>query len=142
MILEPSLDEILVTPLKQIDTPGGDIFHGIKAMDAGFSGFGEVYFSWINFQAVKAWKQHRRMTMNLIVPVGNVRFAFYQESEDIFRTETIGQDNYCRLTVPPKIWFGFSGVFMPKSLVTNVANLSHDPHEVLRKDLNDISYLW
>ena len=42
--------------------------HGIKKNDTGYVGFGEVYFSYINPKAVKAWKKHNRMTLNLVVP--------------------------------------------------------------------------
>ena len=39
-----SLDDILVTPLKRIPTVGGDVLHALKKTDAGFDGFGEIYF--------------------------------------------------------------------------------------------------
>ena len=51
-----SLDDILVTPLKRIPTVGGDVMHGLKKSDNGFNGFGEVYFSWVEQGAIKAWK--------------------------------------------------------------------------------------
>ena len=49
--------EILVTQLSQVETKGGNIFHAMKKTDAGYSGFGEAYFSWISFGAIKAWKR-------------------------------------------------------------------------------------
>ena len=72
-----SLDDILVTPLKRIPTVGGDVMHGLKKSDNGFNGFGEVYFSWVEQGAIKAWKCHQRMTMNLVVPKGEVSFVFH-----------------------------------------------------------------
>lgn len=137
-----TLDSITVTPLRRIPTPGGDVLHGMKTMDSGYSGFGEVYFSWVEASAVKAWKRHLAMTMNLIVPVGQVKFVFYLEAGHQFRVEEIGCDTYCRLTVPPGIWFGFMGLVQPQSLVVNVANLSHDPSEVERRELAAIQYAW
>jgi len=137
-----SLDDILITQLARIPVAGGDVFHAIKNNDAGFDGFGEAYFSWITVGFVKAWKCHTKMTMNIIVPVGKVRFVFYLDCVDKFRVEDIGDDRYARITIPPGIWFGFQGIAEPQSLVLNVANIPHDPKEVKRLDLSEINYDW
>ncbi len=69
------LEQIQVTQLKRISVIGGDVLHALKCTDTGFQGFGEAYFSMAEAGAVKAWKLHRRMTLNLVVPVGEVRFV-------------------------------------------------------------------
>lgn len=38
------IDGVLLTPLKQIAHPKGDVFHAMKCVDPGFEGFGEAYF--------------------------------------------------------------------------------------------------
>ncbi|MGE5466085.1 MAG: dTDP-4-dehydrorhamnose 3,5-epimerase [Ignavibacteria bacterium] len=136
------LDQIRVTPLARIPTRGGDVMHAMKQTDEGYSGFGEAYFSWVEQGAVKAWKRHMRMTMNLVVPVGRVRFVFRAEGSDGFREEIAGDGRYVRLTVPPGIWFGFQGLQEPQSLLLNVANIAHDPTEVERRDVPDIDFDW
>ena len=138
-----SLDDILVTPLKRIPTVGGDVLHALKKTDAGFDGFGEIYFSWVEQGAIKAWKYHKRMTLNLVVPVGEVSFVFHLTNQkNNFRTENIGEERYVRLTVPPGIWFGFQGIASERSLLTNVADMAHDPDEVLGKKTSEIIYNW
>ena len=138
-----SLDDILVTPLKRIPTVGGDVMHGLKKSDNGFNGFGEVYFSWVEQGAIKAWKCHQRMTLNLIVPVGEVSFVFHITNQKIsFRTENIGEERYLRLTVPPGIWFGFKGIATERSLLTNLADMTHDSDELLRKETSEFDYDW
>jgi len=137
-----SLGNILITPLARIATAGGDVLHAMKQNDAGYSGFGEAYFSWVSTGAIKAWKRHTRMTMNVVVPVGKVRFVFRLDSGDEFRVEEIGVDRYVRLTVPPGIWFGFKGLSEPQSLVLNIASIPHDPYEVDRLALSEIEYDW
>jgi dTDP-4-dehydrorhamnose 3,5-epimerase len=140
-----SLADIVVTPLQQIQTAGGDVFHAMKQCDAGYAGFGEAYFSWLSFGAIKAWKRHTRMTMNIVVPVGHVRFVFRCEGlngSNDFRVEEVGQNRYARITVPPGIWFGFQGLQAPQSLVLNIASIPHDPNEVERLSLTDINYEW
>ncbi len=138
---EVKLSEIIVTPNARLITPNGDVMHGMKNSDNGFVGFGEAYFSWINANAVKAWKRHTKMTMNIIVPIGKVRIVFYNESEG-FRVEEIGTDNYVRLTVPPGIWFGFQGMGNSHNLLLNIASILHDPNEVERLEINSINYKW
>ena len=138
-----SLNEINITPLKRISTPGGDVMRAMKCTDLGYLGFGEVYFSWVEVGMVKAWKCHQKTSLNLVVPLGNVRFVFYQEgSEPAFRTEVIGEARYARLTVPPRYWFGFQGLEGKNSLLMNVTDLPHDPAEVLRKSIKEIKYDW
>ncbi len=133
--------EIISTPLKRISVFGGDVLHAMKKSDAGFSGFGESYFSQVESGVVKAWKKHLKMTLNLIVPIGRVRFVF-MDNDGLFREEIIGDDNYVRLTVPPGIWFGFQGDFDNTSLVLNIANIEHTLEEVERKEMNKIKYNW
>jgi dTDP-4-dehydrorhamnose 3,5-epimerase len=139
------LGDILVTPLRRVEAAGGDVLHALKLTDAGFVAFGEAYFSLITAGSVKAWKRHTRMTMNLVVPKGKVRFVFCEtdaDGPDKFRVEDIGEDFYARITVPPGVWFGFQGLANPQSLILNIANIAHDPDEVERLDLLDIHYVW
>ncbi|CAL61314.1 putative dTDP-4-dehydrorhamnose 3,5-epimerase [Herminiimonas arsenicoxydans] len=137
-----SLDHILVTPLARITVEGGDVLHAIKHSDSGYVDFGEAYFSWVAMGAIKAWKRHTRMTMNIVVPVGQVRFVFHLGGEDSFRIEEIGVEHYARITVPPGIWFGFQGMAEPQSLVLNIADIPHDPSEVERATLSHNNYAW
>ena len=62
-----NIDGVLLTPLKVINVLEGDVLHGMKCSDTGYSGFGEAYFSTIEPGMVKAWKRHHKMTLNLIV---------------------------------------------------------------------------
>ena len=128
--------------LKTIDNENGVIMHGLKKSDEVFKGFGEIYFSQVEYKKIKAWKRHTRMTMNLIVPIGSVKFVFYDESKKLFEEHNIGEHNYFRLTVDPFIWFGFKGMKEGKNLVMNLANIEHDPNEVERKNFLDLEYLW
>ena len=137
-----NLADIMLTPLARIETAGGDVLHAMKQSDAGYADFGEAYFSWVSAGYVKAWKRHTRMTMNVVVPVGQVRFVFCLDGVDEFRVEEIGVDRYTRITVPPGIWFGFQGLATPQSLVLNIASIPHDPSEVERLGLSDIKYGW
>jgi len=136
-----SVGHILVTPLKRVPVPGGDVLHAMKRTDPGYVDFGEAYFSQIEQGAVKAWKRHLRMTLNLVVPIGMVRIVF-MDDQGAMREETIGIDRYARLTVPPGIWFGFKGLAAPCSLLLNVADIPHDPAEIERRQLDAFMFDW
>jgi dTDP-4-dehydrorhamnose 3,5-epimerase len=136
------LDSIIITPLKRITTVGGDVMHGMKATDVGYDGFGEAYFSWVQQGAIKAWKKHNRMTMNVVVPVGNVRFVFTLAAGSEFREIVIGESSYARVTVPSGVWFGFQGLDAPTNLVLNIASIGHDPDEVDRLDTGAMYFDW
>ena len=143
-----NVEGVLLTPLKKIHHPKGDVFHGMKKSDAGYCGFGEAYFSTIHFQDVKPWKKHLEMTLNFVVPLGEIRFVIYDDREDSvtknnFFDVTLGINDYQRITIPPGVWVAFSGVGSEFNLLLNLANMEHNPAEVERKeDLSEIAYRW
>ena len=141
------IEGVLVSPLRVIDVEGGDVFHGMKLSDFGYRGFGEAYFSSIEFGVIKAWKRHREMTLNLIVPVGAIRFVIFDDRTDSvskghFQQVQFSRDNYCRLTVPPMVWMGFQGVSDGLNLLLNIASIEHQPDEMDRKAMNQITFSW
>ena len=112
---------VTTTPLSIIDTKGGAVLHAIKRSDYGFSGFGEAYFSTIEHNAIKGWKRHKEMVLNLIVPIGSVRFILYDDRKNQinkFQEVVLSlKGGYSRLTVPPMIWVGFQGLDIHPSIV-------------------------
>ena len=141
------IKDVILTPLKIIDVKGGDVLHAMKCIDEGFVEFGEAYFSIATHGAIKAWKRHTRMTLNLIVPVGIIRFVVfddrqYSSTKGQFQEVTLSKHNYCRLTVPPMVWLGFQGVDKFPSMLLNIASIIHHPDESSRKDLKEIEFDW
>ena len=136
------IDRIQITKLPVISSELGNVMHILKKSDNSFFNFGEVYISEIKFNKIKAWKQHQEMVMNLVVPFGKVKFVFYDILLDKFREEIIGHENYSRITVPPKIWFGFKGLSSNKNIIINVSNILHDPNEQLTTHQDKFKYDW
>ncbi len=122
-----------------ISNPKGDIFHIIKKSSDGFKGFGEAYFTTIHQGVVKGWKRHFKMTLNLAVPVGEVEFVVYNETE--FETYTLSASNYGRITIEPNLWVAFRGIG-EDNLIINIANISHSPDEAENRELEEIDYEW
>ena len=126
---------LTLTPLKRIHHPKGDIYHALKASEASFDVFGEAYFTTVTAGEVKGWKQHTRMTMNLVVPVGAVRFYLRSADGAESFAVTLGAGNYCRLTVAPGYWMAFSAEGADLNLVLNIASIEHDPDEAVNVPL-------
>tara|TARA_B100001778_G_C18486881_1_gene583111 strand:+ start:209 stop:646 length:438 start_codon:yes stop_codon:yes gene_type:complete len=141
------LSGMIKTNLNIIEAEAGSVYHGIKNTDSSFKKFGEVYFSSVKKDKIKAWKLHQEMTLNLFVPVGSVLFYFIDDRENSATFNQrfkiiLSQNPYFRLTVPPNLWFGFRGVSSGLNLICNVSDLPHDPNEILRKELNEIRIDW
>ena len=142
-----SIEGVAVTPLERIHHPKGDIFHGMKESDDGFGRFGEAYFSTINGGEIKGWNKHKRMTSNLVVPVGKVTFVIYDDreesnSKDNFLKIKISPDNYQRLTIQPGLWLAFKGGRNDTNLILNISDMEYDPSEIEKLDLDQIDYDW
>lgn len=135
------MDGVILTPLKQIYHPKGDIFHAMKKSDIGFDGFGEAYFSTINQNDIKGWKKHTKMTLNIVVPVGNIEFVVYDEKTKEFFSTKLSHNNYQRLTVKAGLWMAFKGLDKYNMLL-NLASIEHDPNEAVNIELNEINYKW
>ena len=139
---ENILNTIKVKSLRIIKLPEGNIMHILKKTELKKWALEEAYFSKIKFNMIKAWKFHQKMTLNLTVPLGKVKFVFYSQINGRFRIIEIGEKKYVRLTIPPRIWFGFKGLGKPESIILNLANFKHSKKEILRKKKNKIIFNW
>ena len=141
------IEGVIITNLKIIQAEEGRVLHGIKKSDDGFKKFGEAYFSSIYKDQIKAWKRHKEMSLNIIVPSGKIKFVLYDDRKnsattDKFQEIILSDKNYKRLTVPPKVWVGFMGLSKNESFLLNVADLEHNAIEVDRLDIFKINFNW
>jgi dTDP-4-dehydrorhamnose 3,5-epimerase len=141
------MDGLLLTPLKRIPTAGGDVLHGMKEGDPGYAGFGEAYFSLVRPGVIKGWKRHRRMTLNLIVTQGRIRFVVCDDRKGAPRFEETllspdSAETCCRLTVAPGLWMAFRGEGESVNMLLNIASLRHDPDEAENALLETFPFRW
>jgi len=140
---------VVVEKLKVIEDKRGKLMHMLRCDSPNFAGFGEIYFSVINYGAIKAWRQHLRMTQNFAVPSGMVKLVIF-DSRDKSPTKgqlleiELGEKNYCLVKIPPMLWYGFKGISGTPSIIANCSDIVHDPDEIIRADLSDVqfSYNW
>ncbi len=142
----PPLQNVTVTPLKIIADDRGRVMHMLRADAPQFQGFGEVYFSVVNPGAVKAWKRHREMTLNLCCVTGALRLVVADDVGGI-RDVELGPgrpETYALVTVPPGLWTGFACIGDVPATLANCASMPHDPGEAdsLPPDSAKIPYRW
>ncbi len=139
------IKDVLITPMDIIKVQGGNVMHAMKSSSLGYVGFNEAYFSEVEEGAIKAWKRHKEMTLNIVVPRGIIRFVLYDDREIAkkqYQEIIISLENYCRITIPPMVWIGFQGLSNEKSLLLNMVNIEHDPNEIDRQNIENFKYDW
>ena len=126
---------VSITPIKKIHHEKGDIYHALKSTEDSFTEFGEAYFTTVHKGDIKGWKKHAKMVMNLIVPVGDVGFYFYDQTSSKGKFVKVGSNNYVRVTVQPGIWVAFEGLTEELNLILNISSIVHDPNEAINAEL-------
>jgi dTDP-4-dehydrorhamnose 3,5-epimerase len=135
------MDGVTLTPLRRIPLEKGDVMHALKATDDSFTGFGEAYFTQIQPGCTKGWKRHNRMTLNLVVVCGRVKFVIYDDRTNQFEEVVLSpDDNYQRLTLAPGLWMAFHGMGDVTSTVLDIIPEPHDPDEADNMDLSKLDY--
>ena len=104
---KPKITKIKLSKMLKLEQAEGSVMHGIKASDSSYNGFGEAYFSTVNQNSVKGWKLHKKMTLNLLVPHGEIRIIVHnaEDNKDIITPlidVVLGKNNYSRITIPPE----------------------------------------
>ncbi len=143
------IEGVEVIPLKQIFDERGKVMHMLRADNQHFDKFGEIYFSCIHPNAIKAWHLHKEITLNYAVVSGQIKFVLYDDREESKTRGEINElflspENYSLVKVPPGIWNGFKGVGGETAIVANCATLPHDPNEIIREEpeSGQIPYNW
>jgi len=144
-----AIEGVIIKPLQKIPDERGCIYHMLRCDDPLFEKFGEIYFSMVYPGIIKGWHLHKEMTLHYAVLVGTVKIALYDDRigsstrGNLFEFLT-GEDNYCLIKIPPKIWNGFKGVSEKPAIVANCTTLPHHPDEIVRLDpfSETIAYNW
>ena len=119
----------------------------LRAEAPQFAGFGEIYFSVVNPGAVKAWKRHRKMTLNLCCVAGAIRLVVFDQDENGLREIDLGPAapaTYSLVTIAPGLWTGFTCTGDSPAILATCASIPHDPSEAdgLPAETSDIPYKW
>lgn len=144
------IDGVIVKPLRKIPDERGAVYHMLRRDDPEFKEFGEIYFSCVYPQAIKAWHLHTKMTLNYAVVFGMIKLVLYDDRKDS-KTKGelmelfVGYQNYCLVQIPTGVWNGFKGIGTEIAIVANCATTPHEREEIRRMDPADtsiITYDW
>lgn len=137
--LTTAIAGVLLQPLKIITAEGGPVLHLLRSACGFFPAFpcgiGEIYFSELLPDSVKAWKRHSLQNQHFAVPAGLIRVVLYDRRDN---SPTFGKlevlqlgrpHNYNLLRVPHGIWYGFQCLSTQPALICNCTDLPHDPAE-------------
>ena len=146
----PSVDGVVISPLKIITDERGSVLHMLKSNEPLFDKFGEIYFSEILSGTVKAWKKNKKQSQNLTVPVGMVNLVIYDDRRNSktrgnFFDCLLGRpDNYYLIHIPPMLWYGFQSLDNQKALIANCTDQPHNPleSESIPIDSGKIPFQW
>ena len=144
-----NIEGIKISPLKIISDHRGSVMHMLRSDSENFDKFGEVYFSTIFEDKIKAWHLHKEATLNYVCVYGKVKLVLFDERKT---SKTFGEyqeiflspENYFLITIPPNIWNGFKGLNKEHSIIANCLNLPHNEKEMVRLDVDDkrFNYKW
>lgn len=143
------IQDVIITPLKIISDHRGSVMHMMRKDSKVFKSFGEIYFSTINENSIKAWHLHKNSTLNYACVYGSVKLVLYDDREKSttkgeFQEIMLSVKNYVLVTIPPNIWNGFKGLGQPSSIIANCLDLPHHESEMIRINHMDkkIDYEW
>ncbi len=147
--MKNNIEGIKITPLKIISDDRGSVMHMLRNDSKVFEKFGEIYFSTIFQDKIKAWHLHKEATLNYACVHGKVKLVLYDERK---KSKTNGQyqelflslENYSLITIPPNIWNGFKGIHQNFSIIANCLNLPHNEKEMVRLNTDNerFNYVW
>ncbi len=144
-----NIEGIRISPLKIISDHRGSVMHMLRNDSENFDKFGEIYFSTIYKDKIKAWHLHKEATLNYACVYGKVKLVLFDERKS---SKTFGKyqeiflslESYFLVTIPPNIWNGFRGLNKEHSIIANCLNLPHNEKEMVRLDIDDkrFNYKW
>ena len=133
----------------QIVDDRGVILHMLRVDDKNYKKFGEIYFSTINPNKIKAWHFHKLMTLNYAVVHGSIKLVLYDDRDESKTKGTIQEiilsnENHYLVSIPPKIWNGFCSFNNKHAILANCSDIPHDKEEIIRLPFDDpkFPYKW
>ena len=144
-----NIHDVDINPLKILSDDRGKVMHMLRKDDKIFKKFGEIYFSTIFYNKIKAWHLHKESTLNYVCLKGSVKLVLYDDrpeskSRGVIQEIIMNIENYSLVTIPKNIWNGFKGLSENESIIANCLTLPHNEQEMVRIDpySEKINYKW
>jgi dTDP-4-dehydrorhamnose 3,5-epimerase len=145
------IHNVQIKQLKVIPDERGRLVEMLRADDALFKKFGQVYMTTAYPGVVKAWHYHKRQWDHFVCVRGMVKVVLYDGREDSpTRGEVneffMGEHRPILLQIPPLVYHGFKCISDYEAMVINCPTelYNYDKPDEFRVDpqANDIPYDW
>jgi len=133
------IDGVIIKDRSPIHDERGYIQHFMRIDNPEYTKFGEVYFSTIYKDVIKAWHLHTEMTLNYLCVYGMIKLVLFDDrnnspTKGVFNEFFIGEKNHKMITIPNGIWNGFKGYGEKEfSIVANFTDIPHRKDEIIRE---------
>lgn len=144
-MINDNIEGIEITKLKIISDHRGSVMHMLRNDSKVFEKFGEIYFSTVTKNGIKAWHLHKEATLNYVCVKGVVKLVLFDD-RDLSSTKGKYQEfilspkNYFLITIPPNIWNGFKNLDNEESIIANCLNIPHNEKEMVRESHNSKNF--
>jgi len=133
------------TKLRSLKNDSNFLRDGIKDYELKGKKFGELYTSTISYKEIRAWKLQKKLTIDLLVPIGKVKVCLYDgrlKNNKLGKKHKIilSQNPYFRLQIPPGVWYGFCGLSQNINLIIAITNRIFNEKEVRRLDISELKF--
>jgi len=145
------IDGVMIKKRTVIADERGRLMEILRADDAMFAGFGQVYMTTAYPGVVKGWHYHKRQSDNMAVVRGMMKIVLYDGREG---SKTIGEVNEffagvynpILVHIPPLVFHGFKCISPEEAIVVNTPTEAYnyrEPDEFrVHPHKNDIPYDW
>ena len=143
------IQDVIIVKKQVISDDRGKILHMLRNDDKNFSKFGEIYFSYVYPNKIKAWHIHKKMTLNYVAAFGKIKLVLYDDRKN---SKTFGKiqeiflsnQNHLLVSIPTNIWNGFTSADGNLAVLANCSNIPHDKEEISRLNFDDpkFPYKW
>lgn len=145
------IDGVVVKHLKVIPDERGYLMEMLRADDAFYQQFGQVYLTAVYPGVVKGWHYHQLQTDHFVCVKGMAKVVLYDRRETSTTHGEVneffmGERNNILLVIPPGVLHGMKGVGTETAIIINTPTHTYkydDPDEFrVHPHDNDIPYEW
>ena len=92
------IDGVKIIEKNLINDDRGKILHMMRVDDNNFDKFGEIYFSYVNPNQIKAWHIHKKMTLNYVAAFGKIKLVLYDDRAGALQMD-LSKKYFCQMTI-------------------------------------------
>ena len=130
------IEGVTISKLKIIKDERGSVMHMLRNDSQIFKSFGEIYFSTIYENKIKAWHLHKESYLNYVCVAGKVKLVLFDDrkksiTKNQYQEIFLSPNDYFLVTIPPYVWNGFKGLGEKVSIIANCLTLPHNEREMV-----------